>query len=154
MSTQVAFRSSSEEVPPERVPEATSLRMGRTRQHGTAPELTVRSLLHALGHRFRVNNRDLPGSPDIANRRRRWAVFVHGCYWHQHRNCPKATVPKRNRMFWLRKFARNRRRDRDRQERLRRMGFSVIVVWECELSDLRVVGKQLNRSLAESQGTK
>jgi DNA mismatch endonuclease, patch repair protein len=113
------------------VDDATSLRMGRVRQKGTRPELLVRSLLRALGHRFRVANRDLDGSPDIANRRRRWAVFVHGCFWHRH-GCKATTTPTRNGEFWQRKFERNVERDRRAQEALRAQGYTVIVVWECE----------------------
>src|SRR5688500_542986 len=91
--------------------EVTSKRLGRIRQADTAPEQTVRRALWALGLRFRRANRDLPGSPDIANRTAHWAVFVHGCFWHAHTGCSKATVPKRNRQFWLEKFAANRARD-------------------------------------------
>src|SRR5688500_11011359 len=90
---------------------AAFLRMSRQRQKDTHAEIVVRRLLHRLGHRFRTNNRDLPGSPDVANRARRWAVFVHGCYWHAHEGCPHHTLPRRNREFWLEKFAANRARD-------------------------------------------
>lgn len=111
----------------------TSKRMGRIRQHGTAPELVVRSLLTGMGVRFRTQNRDLPGSPDLANRSRRWAIFVHGCFWHAHAGCPKATIPKRNRAFWTRKFAANVARDERAIEALRGRGFAAIVVWQCQL---------------------
>ena len=102
------------------------------RQHGTAAELTVRRFLHHLGVRYRIHNRDLPGSPDIANRSRKWAVFVHGCFWHRHRGCPRATTPTRNRQFWLDKFENNLRRDERVQRALRKLGWCVIVIWECE----------------------
>jgi DNA mismatch endonuclease (patch repair protein) len=111
---------------------ATSARLSKTRQHGTAAELTVRRLLHSLGHRFRVNNRDLPGSPDIANRSKKWAVFVHGCFWHRHDGCPRTTMPRRNREFWAEKFRANIRRDRKVIERLEACGYLVLIVWECE----------------------
>lgn len=112
---------------------ATSARLGRVRQHGTDPELAVRAMVSALGHRYRTHNRDLPGSPDLANRTRRWAVFVHGCYWHSHQGCRRATVPKNNRAFWEAKFAANRARDARALRALRRAGYRVAVVWECEL---------------------
>jgi DNA mismatch endonuclease (patch repair protein) len=112
---------------------ATSLRLSKIRQKDTAPELAVRVILSAIGVRYRVRNRDLPGSPDIANRTARWAVFVHGCYWHSHRGCSRATVPKRNREFWVAKFAANVKRDADAVAALRRRGFRVAVVWECEI---------------------
>jgi DNA mismatch endonuclease (patch repair protein) len=106
--------------------------MRRQRQRDTGAELLVRSLLHRLGHRYRLGNRDLPGSPDAANRRKKWAVFVHGCYWHQHPGCPRATLPKRNREFWMGKFADNRRRDERVARELEEAGYTVVTVWECE----------------------
>ena len=114
--------------------EATSARLGRIPQTGTKPELAVRRLVYSLGHRYRVANRDLPGSPDIANRSRRWAIFVHGCYWHRHPGCARATTPTRNRDFWLSKFDRNTERDREAISSLERVGFRVLVVWECDVA--------------------
>lgn len=108
--------------------EATSRRLGRIRQSGTTPEIVVRSMLRSLEASYRLRNRDLPGSPDIANRSRRWAVFVHGCFWHGHRGCPRATIPKRNRAFWRAKFAANRARDERVLRMLRDAGYRVEVV--------------------------
>lgn len=107
-------------------------RMKRQRQRDTRPELIVRKVLHRLGMRYRTHNRELPGSPDIANRGRRWAVFVHGCYWHHHEGCPRATIPRNNRDFWIEKFEANRARDARKTAELERLGYEVIVVWECE----------------------
>jgi DNA mismatch endonuclease (patch repair protein) len=112
--------------------EATSARLGRIRQRGTLPELAVRRIVSSFGARFTTSNRDLPGSPDLANRRRGWAIFVHGCYWHSHEGCPRATIPTRNRSFWEEKFTANRARDRKTIRELRRAGFRTLVVWECE----------------------
>jgi DNA mismatch endonuclease (patch repair protein) len=109
-----------------------SQRMGRVRQSGTTPELRVRQACSNLGMRYRTRNRDLPGSPDLANRSRRWAIFVHGCYWHRHPGCPRTTTPKTNRDFWLAKFARNCQRDCEAHAALEEAGFAVLVVWECE----------------------
>ena len=114
---------------------ATSKRMGGIRQSGTSPELAVRKALSRLGLRYRVKNRDLPGSPDIANRARRWVIFVHGCYWHRHPGCKKATTPKRNRDFWLAKFDANVARDRQAVRELETRGYCVITIWECETTD-------------------
>jgi DNA mismatch endonuclease (patch repair protein) len=113
------------------VDDATSARMALVRQKGTRPELVVRSALAALGHRFRLGNRSLEGSPDIANEKRRWVVFVHGCFWHRH-GCKATTTPTRNREFWEAKFLRNVERDRRTIEALRARGFTVVVIWECE----------------------
>ncbi|MBX9719075.1 MAG: very short patch repair endonuclease [Microbacteriaceae bacterium] len=117
------------------------------RQSGTTPELIVRRVLSALGLRFRVNNRDLPGAPDVANRSRRWAIWVHGCFWHAHRGCPRATIPKRNRDFWLDKFETNRLRDLRVERELQGMGFETVVVWECETKDLGSLRARLRGAL-------
>jgi DNA mismatch endonuclease (patch repair protein) len=125
----------------------TSARMGRIRQRDTKPEMAVRQLMSALGLRYRTRNRDLPGSPDIANRCRRWVTFVHGCYWHGHPGCRLATIPKRNREFWLAKFANNRVRDARAIRALRRSGFRVITIWQCELEYPERVSRRLERLL-------
>lgn len=124
-----------------------SARLGRIRQHGTAAELTVRKLVTRLGDRYTTKNRDLPGSPDLANRRRGWVIFVHGCFWHAHANCSRATVPKRNKKFWRAKFEANRARDARAIEALKAMGFHTLVIWECELRDEEKVTRQLRNSL-------
>jgi DNA mismatch endonuclease, patch repair protein len=126
----------------------TSARMAGVRQKDTAAEMTVRRILTALGHRYRVRNRDLPGSPDVANRRYRWAVFVHGCFWHRHRDCFRTTTPKRNRAFWEDKFAANIRRDRRVQRALRKLGITPLVVWECETNNLEKLRQRLARQFS------
>jgi DNA mismatch endonuclease (patch repair protein) len=113
------------------VDDATSARMARVRQKATRPELLVRRALSRLGHRYRLENRDLEGSPDIANRRQRWVIFVHGCFWHRH-DCRASSTPTRNREFWQAKFLRNVERDRRASEALRARGYTVIVIWECQ----------------------
>ena len=111
----------------------TSARMGRIRQSGTAPEMTIRRAVATLGLRYTVKNRDLPGSPDLANRSRRWAIFVHGCYWHRHAGCRQATTPRTNTEFWLNKFSRNVARDEAARIELERRGYRVLTFWQCEL---------------------
>jgi DNA mismatch endonuclease (patch repair protein) len=110
--------------------------LGRVRQRDTTAERIVGAALRRLGLSYRKNVRSLPGSPDFANKTRRWAVFVNGCFWHQHRGCKRATIPKNNRDFWVAKFAANRRRDAAAIRALRRMGFRVAVVWECEAGEV------------------
>lgn len=129
---------------------STSDRMAKIRQRGTKPELVVRAVARQMGLRYRVSNRDLPGSPDVANRRRKWAVFVHGCYWHRHEGCVKATTPTRNRDFWLAKFAANGERDRRAVESLWKLGYEVVVVWECETRTLERV-EALLRPIADGR---
>ena len=111
--------------------------LGRVKQARTAPEEVVAVQLRALGIAYRRNVRDLPGSPDFANKRRRFAIFVNGCFWHHHRGCRRATIPKNNRDFWTEKFAANRRRDAANIRALRRAGYRVIVIWECAATDAR-----------------
>lgn len=127
----------------------TSERLSNVRQANTQPEQVLRRLLWRAGYRFTLRNGDLPGRPDLANRTRGWAVFVHGCFWHRH-DCPRATTPKRNRAFWLEKFAANKARDARNLASLRRDGFRVEVVWECELAEPDRVLKRLKRSLPPS----
>ena len=121
--------------------------MGRVRQKGTAPEAAVGALLRSQGLAYRKNVRSLPGSPDYANRKGRWAVFVNGCFWHQHTGCRRATVPKANHDYWTAKFADNRSRDAKSIRALRRAGFRVTIVWECEAAN---AGPKLLK-LAESR---
>lgn len=124
---------------------ATSRRLARFGHEATQPERLVRRLLSERGHRFRIRNRDLPGSPDIANRSQLWAIFVHGCYWHHHVGCARATIPYRNRAFWLGKFRDNRRRDRRVVLELERQGFVVGVLWECEVIQPSVLRARLSK---------
>ena len=109
--------------------------MRRVKSHGTAPELAVRRLAWRLGGRYRLNRRDLPGSPDIVLPGRKLAIFVHGCFWHGHDCARGSRVPKANRDYWLGKVARNAGRDAEVQARLAALGWRVTVVWECELTD-------------------
>jgi DNA mismatch endonuclease (patch repair protein) len=110
--------------------------MKRVRRQGTDLELVVRRYLWLHGLRFSLNNRNLPGSPDIANRSRRWAVFVHGCFWHGHSGCSLAQLPKSNQAFWSQKLRDNCRRDAAKLKQLRALGFLVITVWGCEIKRL------------------
>ncbi|NVO13639.1 MAG: DNA mismatch endonuclease Vsr [Rhodoplanes sp.] len=121
--------------------------MARVRQHGTAAELAVAAALRAAGHAYRLNVRSLPGSPDFANRTRKWAVFVHGCFWHRHPGCKRTTTPKANAAFWQNKFETNQKRDTAAVRALRRAGFRVVIVWECETVDADALAARLHRSL-------
>jgi DNA mismatch endonuclease (patch repair protein) len=122
--------------------------MSRQRQRDTRPEIIVRRALTAIGLHYRLNNRDLPGSPDIANRSRKWVVFVHGCYWHRHDGCPRATTPKRNRSFWLEKFQNNQERDRRVCEELEALGYRVATIWECQTRVLDKLERGLLKALS------
>lgn len=128
-------------------PLARSERMGRVRGRDTKPEMAVRRLLHAMGYRYRLQARDLPGRPDIVFRGRRKAIFVHGCFWHRHPEpaCKLARLPKSRLDFWAPKLEGNRARDIANIGRLEAMGWEVLLVWECELGDRERLGNMLRR---------
>lgn len=119
--------------------------MAAVRSKNTRPELAIRSLVHRLGYRFRLHDRSLPGCPDIVLKRHRCIVLVNGCFWHQHPRCRRAKLPTRNSAFWTPKLLENRRRDLANLRRLRRRGWRVTVVWECEVmrGDLDAIGKRV-----------
>jgi DNA mismatch endonuclease (patch repair protein) len=117
----------------ESVSQTRSRNMAAIRGKDTAPELAIRRILHAMGMRFRLHRKDLPGSPDIVLPRHRTVVFVHGCFWHRHEGCRYITTPKTRQEFWLAKFESNVFRDRRNQAKLEQLGWHVLVVWECEL---------------------
>lgn len=121
--------------------------MRRIRSADTKPEIAVRSLLHRLGYRFRLHRKDLPGKPDIVLPRYRTVVLVHGCFWHRHPGCRLTTNPGTRTEFWNSKFKANVRRDSLVREQLENMGWKVLVVWQCELTDLDAVARKLEIEL-------
>ena len=106
--------------------------MSRIQGKDTKPEIELRRLVHALGYRYSLYRKDLPGTPDLVFTRRRKIIFVHGCFWHQH-DCPRGTRPTSNLDFWNRKLDRNVERDRKNISDLTKAGWSVLIVWECEI---------------------
>jgi len=117
--------------------------MGKVHQKGTKPERLVRRVATDLGLRYRLNAKNLPGSPDLVNRRRRFAIFVHGCFWHRHNGCSHASTPRRNTSFWTAKFERNKKRDVAAIATLKHRQYRVVVVWECETRHHRVLIERL-----------
>ena len=112
--------------------------MSGIRGRNTRPELAVRKALSAAGFRYRLHSKLLPGKPDIVLPKLRYAIFVHGCFWHRHSGCKFAYTPKSNPEFWLNKFDSNVRRDKVVRSALRRAGWRVLVVWECEVNERRL----------------
>ena len=112
--------------------EATSKKMRAVRQAGTKPELAVRDALKSLSVSFDVNVKDKPGSPDIWTVRNNTPIFVHGCFWHQHEGCKKATMPKTNRDYWTKKFLQNRERDARKIRELSALGYTPVIIWQCQ----------------------
>lgn len=106
--------------------------MRSVRRANTAPEMEVRRALHAMGLRFRLHRKDLPGTPDIVLPRYRTAIFVNGCFWHRHEDCSKSTNPRTRAEFWAKKFSENAARDLRKSYALSSLGWSVITIWQCE----------------------
>ena len=111
-----------------------SWNMSRIRGKDTTPEILLRKLLHRAGYRFRLHSPNLPGKPDIVLKKYKTVIFVHGCFWHRHEDCPGATLPKTRTGFWLDKFRGTVERDRRKQKELEEAGWRVVTVWECQLN--------------------
>lgn len=117
--------------------------MRAVKRANTKPEMIVRQALHALGLRFRLHRRDLPGSPDIVLPKFRTVIFVHGCFWHRHPGCRYATTPKSRQEYWLPKFESNVERDARKEAQLRELDWRVVVIWECETKSLEMLEARL-----------
>src|SRR5687767_9629125 len=116
-------------------PEERSAHMRRIRKVDTAPEVQIRRAAHALGFRFRLHRRDLPGTPDLVFPKYKKVIQVNGCFWHQHPGCKLARLPKSRLDYWLPKLRRNQARDSKNLAALQALGWEVLVVWECEIGD-------------------
>ena len=112
--------------------EKRSWNMSRIRSKNTKPELIVRSMLHNYGIRFRIHTSDLPGKPDISNKKKKFVIFVNGCFWHQHKGCKRASIPKSIRDYWLPKFEMNQLKFKENKKKLLDQGWKIVIVWECE----------------------
>lgn len=123
--------------------------MRAVKARDTAPEMTVRRLVHSMGYRYRLHRKDLPGKPDLTFQSRRKVIFVHGCFWHGH-DCKRgARIPKTNREYWETKIARNRERDSQNYKAFGLAGWEVLVVWECQLNEKAEVWEVLNDYLTD-----
>ena len=131
--------------------EQRSWNMSRIKGQNTGPERRVRSLLHRLGFRFSLRRRDLPGRPDIVLTRLETAIFVHGCFWHRHKNCRNSVLPKTRPEFWLAKLNSNVERDGRNVIALKRLGWRVVTVWECEAEDEVKLSAKLLAKLTEAK---
>ena len=125
--------------------------MRAVKRANTAPEIIVRQVLHALGIRFRLHRRDLPGSPDVVLPRFRTVIFVHGCFWHRHPDCRYTTTPKTRQEYWLPKFAANIERDLRKEAQLQALGWRVLLVWECETKQRGELTLRLRHELKLSE---
>lgn len=129
-------------------PTRRSANMSRIRSKDTKPELLVRRVLHRLGYRYRLHRRDLPGAPDLVFASRRKAIFIHGCFWHQHKGCIDGRLPQSRLDYWLPKLERNVERDRENTVKLRISGWKILKLWECDI----LSGNKLEQRLIQFLG--
>lgn len=122
--------------------------MSRVHSKNTQPEMAVRRMLHKTGYRYRLHSKKLPGCPDLVFAGRKKAIFVHGCFWHRHA-CNSATLPKSNREYWEGKQTRNAARDKQNVSTLRKSGWKVLVIWECEIKNAERLRRRLSRFLTD-----
>ena len=112
-------------------------------------EIAVRKILFSNGFRYRIHDKRLPGKPDIVLKKYKTLIFVHGCFWHRHKNCKRANTPKSNQGYWIPKINRNVQRDREHVRELRKSDWNVIIVWECQAKDKQKLIKKLNREITK-----
>jgi DNA mismatch endonuclease, patch repair protein len=131
--------------------EQRSKNMAAVRGKNTSPEMRVRRVLYAMGYRFRLHRKDLPGNPDIVLPKYRTCIFVHGCFWHQHPGCKRATIPETRKEFWMAKFHHNKERDDLARKEIEKLGWRVCVIWECETKAPDLLNELILRCL-EGEG--
>ncbi|MBT4339527.1 MAG: DNA mismatch endonuclease Vsr [Bacteroidetes bacterium] len=123
--------------------EKRSWNMSKIRSGNTKPELLVRSLLHRMGYRFRLHQKDLPGKPDVVLAKHKAVIFIHGCFWHHHKGCKYAYIPKTRKEFWEAKFKSNIERDKKVNKLLKEKNWRILIIWECEISNIELTRKKL-----------
>ena len=128
-------------------PEQRSERMSRVKSKDTKPEFRVRRIAYAMGFRYRLNRKDLPGKPDLVFVKLNKVIFVHGCFWHRHRSCRLARLPKSRLDFWLPKLEENRKRDLRTKKKLSNLGWKSLVIWECELGNRTKIERRIKKFL-------
>jgi DNA mismatch endonuclease (patch repair protein) len=128
-------------------PPKRSLIMAAVHSKDTGPEIAVRRLVYGMGYRYRLHAKDLPGHPDLVFRRRRKILFVHGCFWHRHKRCRYASTPKSRMAFWNAKFAANLARDRRNARELKKRGWRILTVWQCQLRNPNNLAKRIHEFL-------
>jgi DNA mismatch endonuclease (patch repair protein) len=120
-------------------PQVRSYNMSMIKGKNTKPEIIVRKFLHAKGFRYRLHKKDLPGKPDIVLPKYKTVIFIHGCFWHGHKNCKYFVVPKTRTEWWLNKIEGNRLNDKRNSTKLRKAGWKIITLWECQLKPKKVL---------------
>lgn len=135
-------------------PQERSKRMSLIRGTGSAPEMKLRRLVHRMGFRYRLHVKELPGKPDLVFPSRCAVIFMHGCFWHRHKGCKLARLPKSKLEFWKPKLEANTKRDLHNQRQLKALGWRVLVVWECEMADTERVSAIVREFLLQKEGEK
>jgi DNA mismatch endonuclease (patch repair protein) len=135
-------------------PERRSANMARIRNKDTKPEMVVRRLVHSMGYRYRLHRKDLPGKPDLVFESRKAVILVHGCFWHRHADpsCGNAVIPKTRPDFWQAKLNRNVERDLRNVEDLEKLGYRVLIIWECEIRDIAMLRERIGDILGVWHG--
>lgn len=126
--------------------------MSLIRGKGSEPEMKLRRLVHGMGFRYRLHVKALPGKPDLVFPSKRAVIFMHGCFWHRHKGCKLARLPKSKLEFWKPKLEQNRKRDLRHLQLLNAMAWRVLVIWECELADVERVSLIVREFLCEQKG--
>lgn len=134
-----------------RTPEQRSKIMGRIGSKDTKPEMLVRKLVFGLGYRYRLHDKKLPGRPDLVFKSKKKAIFVHGCFWHQHRGCKRGKPPKSNLYFWKAKLEKNKLRDQNSLRQLEKLGWKTLVIWECETKNVNTIVNILEAFLRQPE---
>lgn len=124
-----------------------SVNMSKIRSTNTKPELIVRSFLHRNGFRYRLKNK-LPGKPDIYIKKYMTVIFVHGCFWHSHKNCKRSSMPKSNIEYWENKLDKNKERDKKVAKELKKKGIKVIVIWECQVKNEIILNNLIKKIIS------
>jgi DNA mismatch endonuclease (patch repair protein) len=128
-------------------PERRSENMRRIRNKNTKPEMVVRRLIYSLGYRYRIHQKQLPGKPDLVFTKRRKIILIHGCFWHLHSECREGRIPNSRKDYWLPKLTKNVNRDTDNLTKLNAAGWEVMVIWECQLSNLKELAENVKSFL-------
>jgi DNA mismatch endonuclease (patch repair protein) len=128
-------------------PEERSAVMRRVRDRDTNPEMVVRQMVHSMGYRYRLHSRKLPGCPDLVFPSRKKLIFVHGCFWHRHEGCGRCRMPSSRQDYWIAKLEGNKKRDLNNQKQLLASGWSVLVIWECEIKDRERLSNRIREFL-------
>ena len=125
--------------------------MAKVKSKDTKPEMAVRRLVHGMGYRYRLHSANLPGHPDLVFASRRKVIFMHGCFWHMHKGCPNTRLPKSRVLFWKTKLESNRKRDILNKRKLTLLGWDYLIIWECELKDIKVVVERIRSFLGDGK---